>query len=286
MTLAKPAHTLEALQLAGDVARAAGVSVGTVSNFLNGTVPVKAETAEKIQATIQKLAYRPSVFARSLPMMSARKVKAAEGNPRLLVVGHICVDYLCRVQLLPHRDDRVAASHIDKALGVSEPFSSHRTSPVTLSMEPFRANEGEVRIAICLDAGASYFMYYCVTVCSNAIHLLYSSRNYVSYVVYYLQKHNITSQWACLFRDCVGGGVRAPGSTIINGGEHFRRSQGSQRGICNGDYDSFRYDRHVFEFRRGSRSDTIRHRGRQPSVHVRRPGGKRRRREDDDLFGG
>ena len=52
-----------------DVARAAGVSVGTVSNFLNGTVPVKAETAEKIQATIQKLAYRPSVFARSLPMI-------------------------------------------------------------------------------------------------------------------------------------------------------------------------------------------------------------------------
>jgi ribokinase len=100
-----------------DVARAAGVSVGTVSNFLNGTVPVKAETAEKIQATIQKLAYRPSVFARSLPMMSARKVKAAEGNPRLLVVGHICVDYLCRVQVLPHREDRVAASHIDKALG-------------------------------------------------------------------------------------------------------------------------------------------------------------------------
>lgn len=29
-----------------DVARAAGVSVGTVSNFLNETVPVKAETAE------------------------------------------------------------------------------------------------------------------------------------------------------------------------------------------------------------------------------------------------
>ncbi|MBP1848459.1 ribokinase [Rhizobium petrolearium] len=100
-----------------DVARTAGVSVGTVSNFLNGTVPVKAETAEKIEATIQKLAYRPSVFARSLPMMSARKVAAAEGHPRLLVVGHICVDYLCRVQVLPHRDDRVAARHIDKALG-------------------------------------------------------------------------------------------------------------------------------------------------------------------------
>jgi len=100
-----------------DVARAAGVSVGTVSNFLNGTVPVRAETAEKIQEAVQKLAYRPSVFARSLPMMSARTVHKTEGSPRLLVVGHICVDYLCRVPVLPHRDDRVAASHIDKALG-------------------------------------------------------------------------------------------------------------------------------------------------------------------------
>lgn len=100
-----------------DVARAARVSVGTVSNFLNGTVPVKTETADRIQAAIQKLAYRPSVFARSLPMMSAKTVQAKEGNPRLLVVGHICLDYLCRVPVLPHRDDRVAAEHINKALG-------------------------------------------------------------------------------------------------------------------------------------------------------------------------
>ena len=100
-----------------DVARAAGVSVGTVSNFLNQTVPIKAETAERIQGAIQKLAYRPSVFARSLPMLSAKTVLAKEGNPRLLVVGHICLDYLCRVPVLPHRDDRVAAEHINKALG-------------------------------------------------------------------------------------------------------------------------------------------------------------------------
>jgi len=100
-----------------DVARAAGVSVGTVSNFLNETVPVKAETAERIRGAIQKLAYRPSVFARSLPMLSAKTVHTNEGNPRLLVVGHICLDYLCRVPVLPHRDDRVAAEHINKALG-------------------------------------------------------------------------------------------------------------------------------------------------------------------------
>ncbi len=100
-----------------DVARAAGVSVGTVSNFLNGTVPVRASTAERISEAVQRLAYRPSIFSRSLPLMAARTLETAAGHPRLLVVGHICVDYLSRVQVLPHRDDRVPASHINKALG-------------------------------------------------------------------------------------------------------------------------------------------------------------------------
>lgn len=100
-----------------DVANAAGVSVGTVSNFLNGNVPVRPETADKIQSAIQKLAYRPSLFARALSLRAIEKTQLAKGLPRLLVVGHICVDYLCRVPVLPHRDDRVAASHIEKALG-------------------------------------------------------------------------------------------------------------------------------------------------------------------------
>ncbi len=100
-----------------DVARAAGVSVGTVSNFLNGNVPVRPETGEKIQQAIQKLAYRPSLFARALPLRVAERMESTRSLPRLLVVGHICVDYLCRVPVLPHRDDRVAARHIEKALG-------------------------------------------------------------------------------------------------------------------------------------------------------------------------
>lgn len=100
-----------------DVAQAAGVSVGTVSNFLNGNVPVRQETADRIQAAIQKLAYRPSLFARALSLRTAERTQSTKDLPRLLVVGHICVDYLCRVPVLPHRDDRVAASHIEKALG-------------------------------------------------------------------------------------------------------------------------------------------------------------------------
>ena len=37
--------------------------------------------------------------------------------PRLISVGYISVDYVCRVGVLPHRDDRITAEHIEKALG-------------------------------------------------------------------------------------------------------------------------------------------------------------------------
>jgi sugar/nucleoside kinase (ribokinase family) len=100
-----------------DVARMAGVSIGTVSHFLNGKVPVRQDTAKRIENAIRQLSYRPSLFARALP---ARVVKPdIDDNllPRLLVVGHICVDYLCRVPVLSGRDDRLPASHIEKALG-------------------------------------------------------------------------------------------------------------------------------------------------------------------------
>jgi ribokinase len=34
-----------------------------------------------------------------------------------MVVGRVSVDFLCRVDVLPHRDDRITAKHIEKALG-------------------------------------------------------------------------------------------------------------------------------------------------------------------------
>jgi LacI family transcriptional regulator len=50
-----------------DVAQAAGVSVTTVSNVLNGRTGAMAEkTLQRIQETIQALGYRPSSVARSL----------------------------------------------------------------------------------------------------------------------------------------------------------------------------------------------------------------------------
>lgn len=101
-----------------DVAAAAGVSVGTVSNYLNGTANVRAATKVRIDQAVRQLAYRPSTIARSL---STSHVAAFHEDraalPRLVVAGYISVDYMCRVDVLPHRDDRVTAHHIEKALG-------------------------------------------------------------------------------------------------------------------------------------------------------------------------
>ena len=49
-----------------DVAKAAGVSVATVSRVVNGNYPVKRETQEKVKAAISSLNYVPNVQAREL----------------------------------------------------------------------------------------------------------------------------------------------------------------------------------------------------------------------------
>ncbi len=49
-----------------DVAEKAGVSIATVSRVINGTTPVTAETAERVQAAIEELAFVPRAAARGL----------------------------------------------------------------------------------------------------------------------------------------------------------------------------------------------------------------------------
>lgn len=49
-----------------DVARAAGVSIGTVSKALNGTGSLSEETRKRVMETVRALHFRPNLLARSL----------------------------------------------------------------------------------------------------------------------------------------------------------------------------------------------------------------------------
>ncbi|WP_292679949.1 hypothetical protein [Mesorhizobium sp.] len=84
---------------------------------MNGTASLKEGTRDRIEKAVAALMHRPSSFARSLPGRAPRRPKNLDHLPRLLVAGRVSVDFLCRVDVLPHRDDRITASHIDKALG-------------------------------------------------------------------------------------------------------------------------------------------------------------------------
>ena len=51
-----------------DVARAAGVSIRTVSRVLNDSPKVGGATREAVQAIIRELGYSPSARARAIPI--------------------------------------------------------------------------------------------------------------------------------------------------------------------------------------------------------------------------
>ncbi len=55
-----------------DVAEAAGVSTATVSRVLNNPALVAATTAARVQETIQKLGYKPNIFAKGLMTRRSR----------------------------------------------------------------------------------------------------------------------------------------------------------------------------------------------------------------------
>src|SRR5262245_23197417 len=54
------------------VAEVAGVSVGTVSHVITGSVPVSESLRQKVQAAIRELNYHPNHVARSLKTSKTR----------------------------------------------------------------------------------------------------------------------------------------------------------------------------------------------------------------------
>ena len=57
-----------------DVAREAGVSVATVSRFINQNAPVSDEVADRLQGVMQKLRYIPQATARNLATHKTRTI--------------------------------------------------------------------------------------------------------------------------------------------------------------------------------------------------------------------
>lgn len=57
-----------------DVAKAAGVSVATVSRVINGQGNVREETSKRVRAAIEALDYQPNTLGRNLRLMETRKI--------------------------------------------------------------------------------------------------------------------------------------------------------------------------------------------------------------------
>lgn len=101
-----------------DVAKLAKVSLGTVSNVLNGTASVRPLTRARVEAAIAELNFAPNALARTLPSRHRSTGAAANPSlPRLVAVGSASVDYIARVSVMPHRNDRITAHNIEKSLG-------------------------------------------------------------------------------------------------------------------------------------------------------------------------
>jgi DNA-binding LacI/PurR family transcriptional regulator len=64
-----------------DVARVAGVSVGTVSNVMRGTVPVTDETRERVLEAIAELGYRHNEVARALRRSATQTLGVVVPDP-------------------------------------------------------------------------------------------------------------------------------------------------------------------------------------------------------------
>ena len=83
-----------------DVARRAGVSVRTVSNVVNGYVPVSDAVRTRVMAAVEELGYRPNLVARNL--------RSGRSQLLALVVPEIDVAVLRRAGPGDHRGRRRA----------------------------------------------------------------------------------------------------------------------------------------------------------------------------------
>lgn len=103
-----------------DVARAAGVSKGTVSHVLSGKVRVSPATRARVESAILALDFRPAEAGRTLTArkrLSEPERPIPSAVPRLTTVGYVSVDFTAELDRLPQREERRLARAIGKTIG-------------------------------------------------------------------------------------------------------------------------------------------------------------------------
>ena len=101
-----------------DVARRAGVSIGTVSQAFNKPETVSKEAREAVILAAGELKYRPNSVARSLVARRHQAASVLRGDmPRLVTVGYLSIDFIVAVDGFPAPGGRVTSRFIDKMIG-------------------------------------------------------------------------------------------------------------------------------------------------------------------------
>src|SRR6478735_7572151 len=131
-----------------DVAREAGVCIGTVSRVINGKDRVNPQTRERIQQIIDRLGYRPSAMGRGLVTRRSHNIMALTHN----IADPFCVSLVKRFGSLCRQHGYkllVGDSDYDpeieaECLGMMRdgsvdglivtPFSGHRNLPLFRSL--------------------------------------------------------------------------------------------------------------------------------------------------------
>lgn len=98
-----------------DVAAEAGVSLGTVSNVLNDAERVRQATRERVYEAMRRLGYVGPLM--TVPATPIHPVPPETDAPLLVSAGYVSVDTVGRVDVMPHRNDRVTARRVSKHLG-------------------------------------------------------------------------------------------------------------------------------------------------------------------------
>lgn len=127
-----------------DVARAAGVGVGTVSRVLNDHRSVTPETRQRVREAMQTLDYRPSPLARGLKRGTTRRIgvlvsffTSPAAVERLRGLTQTLVGSGYEIVLYPVEDEEQRAAHMDSLSG------PHQTDGLVLISMPAHDHEVE-----------------------------------------------------------------------------------------------------------------------------------------------